>query len=195
MNDINNSMEKPARLFIAVESDAETQRRIATLQQKLACSGADVKWVKPENAHITLVFFGDTPAGEAEQIKSHMNETMRDFTPFQILLRGAGWFGTSKHPRVVWIGAIDPERKLERLQLKLRETLRSLVPGKEAGRDFSPHLTLGRPRSSRNALELVAAITKNADFHIGNLHVNKIVLMRSELTPAGPCYIPMHTAQ
>ncbi len=54
-------MEK-IRSFIAVELPAEVKQGLAGLQAKLKAGGKQVKWVEPENMHLTLQFLGDIDA-------------------------------------------------------------------------------------------------------------------------------------
>ena len=47
------------RAFVAVELSEESRRQAADLEADLGLAGADVKWVKPENLHLTLKFLGE----------------------------------------------------------------------------------------------------------------------------------------
>jgi len=49
------------RCFIALELPAEVKKNIYARIERLKSSGADVKWVRAENLHLTLKFLGDTP--------------------------------------------------------------------------------------------------------------------------------------
>ena len=47
------------RTFIAVALDAAVHARVTALQETLGRSGAEVKWVEPDNVHVTLLFLGE----------------------------------------------------------------------------------------------------------------------------------------
>ncbi len=47
------------RAFIAIELSPPIREKLAELQALLKKSGADVKWVKPDNIHLTLKFLGE----------------------------------------------------------------------------------------------------------------------------------------
>ena len=47
------------RTFIAVDTGKAIRVRAVALQENLARTGADVKWVEPENLHVTLLFLGE----------------------------------------------------------------------------------------------------------------------------------------
>ena len=46
------------RVFIAIEIDSEIKDKLSEYLSKLKRTGADVKWVSPENIHLTLKFIG-----------------------------------------------------------------------------------------------------------------------------------------
>ena len=54
------------RLFAAVDLSNEAQDAMAAEQQRIAVSlgpnAAPLKWVRPDRAHLTLVFLGDVDA-------------------------------------------------------------------------------------------------------------------------------------
>lgn len=194
MNSNESTEKKTLRLFLALETAPEVRSRIAAIQQTLMSAGADVKWVKPENAHITLLFFGDVPWHAVERLKSLLTEVVRGLEPFELPLEGLGFFGPPKNPRVVWIKAADAEQKLARLYEKLAGAMREFVPPREAERGFTPHLTLGRARSARNGAILAESIRALESASAGTLHVRRMALFSSELTPAGPVYTLLHAA-
>ncbi len=55
-------------------------------------------------------------------------------------------------------------------------------------RPFSPHLTLGRVRSPRNAAELLGALRAEGRADFGATRVTAFFLMESQLNPQGSIY-------
>ena len=55
-------------------------------------------------------------------------------------------------------------------------------------RPFSPHLTLGRVRSSRGKSALGQAMEKHKEVEVGNFRASEVFLFRSELQPSGAVY-------
>ena len=47
------------RTFIAIELPQEIRTILSNIQDELKQTQADVKWVKPENIHLTLKFLGE----------------------------------------------------------------------------------------------------------------------------------------
>ena len=57
-------MAKAVRTFIAIELPEEVREYLEARQEDLARAGGDVKWVRPDNIHLTLVFLGNVPIEE-----------------------------------------------------------------------------------------------------------------------------------
>jgi 2'-5' RNA ligase len=80
----------------------------------------------------------------------------------------------------------------------LAEELDSLLLGvgiEPENRPYSPHLTLGRVKEqgSRDIFSSVLTMYKNAQ--AGEVRVDRISLMRSDLRPQGPIYSTLHVAE
>jgi len=58
------------RVFIAIELPPEIKASLAQLQNQLKTSGADAKWVEPQNIHLTLKFLGEIEEQKLAQIVS-----------------------------------------------------------------------------------------------------------------------------
>ena len=58
------------RLFIAIELDKSLKESLKSLQGDLKKCGADVRWVKPENIHLTLKFLGETSPESVARISA-----------------------------------------------------------------------------------------------------------------------------
>ena len=53
---------------------------------------------------------------------------------------------------------------------------------------YTPHITLGRVKSDGPADALAAALAKKANWHGGEIEVQEVLVMSSQLTPKGPEY-------
>lgn len=179
------------RLFIAVELSKEIKKELTALEEKLKSSAADVKWVKPDNIHLTLKFLGETKEEQIEPIKKILNGLAEKFKVFKTEITGLGSFPSLKSPRVIWIGLNNISVILEMVKL-LEEELDKLGFPKEK-RDFQPHLTLGRVRSPKNIDILKETLAKNLDFKAGVLEVRDVFLIESKLTPSGPIYTTLQS--
>ncbi len=179
-------MEK-IRTFIAIKLTPEISSNISKLQEELKKTSAQVKWVKPENIHLTLKFLGHVTPEELEKVKLITKETLEPFAPFEVSISGLGAFPKIKYPRVIWVGVDQGKEELKRMVSNLEERLARIGFAKEK-RPFSPHLTLGRVKSSKGRERLIEALSLVKASNLGNMRVTKISIMKSELRPEGPIY-------
>ena len=57
-------------------------------------------------------------------------------------------------------------------------------------RKFSSHFTIGRVKSPKN-IEKLMELVKSSDFQTEEIEVNEVVVMKSQLHPAGAIYTPL----
>jgi len=57
------------RCFIALELPSPVQKHLAPVITRLKEAKADIKWVEPENTHLTLKFLGEIVPGNRFMIK------------------------------------------------------------------------------------------------------------------------------
>lgn len=181
------------RSFIAFDIDDEKiLSRFASVQEKLALSGADLKLVKTQNIHITMQFLGDIFPNMAEKISDRMEELV--FSPFNVEIRRVGAFPSIKRPRIIWAGIQEGSRELEDIYNQMEVNLFSLGFGKSSRR-FSPHITIVRVRTGRNRGELTRCLQEVADFEFGVIKADCLKLEKSVLTPNGPIYSTLKGVQ
>jgi 2'-5' RNA ligase len=188
-------MEK-IRSFIAVELPLELKQALSRLQAKLkSSSAAPVKWVEPDNIHLTLKFLGDISTEITGRITAALENASRGTHPFEIGVSGIGAFPGLKRVRIVWVGLTGELEKLEQLQKRIEAGLEPLGIPPE-GRPFTPHLTIARVRDyarpdDRLTLgELIGGMSLEQEYKVG---VNAVHLMKSQLTREGPIYSKIST--
>jgi 2'-5' RNA ligase len=178
------------RSFLAIELPKSIQKKIEDVQTDLKISQADVKWVHPENIHLTLKFFGNIEESRVEPILQAIGGPIQATSPFSVKVQGMGAFPHSKNPRVIWVGLIDGKGILTTFQKELEGTL-VRIGFEPEGRPFQPHLTVGRVRTSRGKNDLIGKMEKHRDEEFGCIEAEEVVLFRSELKPTGPIYTPL----
>src|SRR3989338_1907883 len=70
------------RAFLALTLPDDTRRSLAVLQRGLAPSGADIKWVEPQNLHVTLKFLGEVTDEQRRAVERLLGEAARGETAF-----------------------------------------------------------------------------------------------------------------
>jgi 2'-5' RNA ligase len=186
-------MSLTIRSFIAIELNKDIQESLAKIQSQLRAARADVKWVKPENIHLTLKFLGNIDIDLITKINGIFEELGKKYQSFPADLNTLGAFPKIKNPRVIWFGMQKGKDEVIVIVKELEEQLAKIGIAKEE-KEFHPHVTLGRLRSPYNRASLVEALEKNSKVPTLNFTVDKIVLFKSTLTPKGPIYEPQAEA-
>ena len=177
------------RTFIAITLPENIKSILSNTQDELKQVGADVKWVKPENIHLTLKFLGEIEQELLEKIKGVLEEIAQKNMTFSAYLSKLGAFPKLRYPRVIWISLghdqtiIDIAKDLETRMLKIGFPKES--------RAFTTHITLGRIRSGLKRNELIQKIeilNKNISGPQAEFRVTNLTLFKSTLTPQGPIY-------
>ena len=140
------------RTFIAVEIGADIRASAVALQEALAKTGAEVKWVEPESMHVTLLFLGEVDDRELHQVCRAVKDVAAGEPPFPLRVSGVGAFPTPRRPKILWAGITDGADELQRLYDKLEAKLLDLGCYRKEERGYTPHLTLGRVKSEADGL-------------------------------------------
>jgi 2'-5' RNA ligase len=176
------------RTFIAVEIAEEVRKRIAEFQEKLRQEPGRVSWSKPENIHLTLKFLGDVEETEIPKIVEAVERAVEGIAPFEVAVESSGGFPSLRRPRVLWIGCNDEDGRLKELAERVEQELAGLGYPRERRR-FSPHLTIGRPKSP--FIEKISQRMEQTEFVGGTMPVREVVVMKSQLHPKGAIYTPL----
>jgi 2'-5' RNA ligase len=181
------------RAFIAIPVDENVRDLASSIVKDLATAGADVKWVEPENLHLTLKFLGNISADMVDQISTVIEEATAQMNQFEVTIDGIGGFpGGKKSLRVIWLGVNDKSGLMEKISLAIEQGCKKLGFMSEE-RGFKPHLTIGRVRQGSQNLSKLRAAISSVEFNPLKLSIDRVNLMRSELSPRGPTYTVLKT--
>lgn len=176
------------RLFFGVMLPPDVQHELAVLQQRLAGTDVRVKWVEPENLHVTVRFLGALPALVLRDLKLLAHKLATELTPWELQLRGLGAFPRLARPQALWVavgpGAEPCAHLAKRLNRQLEEAM--IVGGDN--KPFHPHCTIARVKQERGLHELIALVEQEAGFTASAFRCEAFQLLCSTLGPAGPTY-------
>ncbi len=172
------------RAFIS--ADIVPNDALVGVLDELRRSRADLKVVRPELLHVTLKFLGDTEESLVDDILAGIENSTRGVASFKTRLVGMGAFPSMSNIRVVWVGMEDG-KTLGTIASRLDEALRPLGFERDK-KGFVPHLTVARARSGRNIANVQEILRRNAATDYGEYQIDRILLKRSVLSPAGPTY-------
>jgi 2'-5' RNA ligase len=182
-------MADTVRTFIALELPAEVREFLGRCQERLRRSGGDVKWVRPDLIHLTLLFLGEVPTAMLPDLEAAVRGAVAAASRGPIALRaaGVGRFPPRGMPRTVWAGVGEAGTLLADLQKAVAEAT-EVYAEKAEDRGFSPHLTLGRVRGGRDLRTLASAIEAMTTEAGPGFEAHEIVIFKSVLAAEGPTY-------
>jgi 2'-5' RNA ligase len=187
-------MKQTIRTFVAVEISSAVRHCAAELIDQLRAAPVDVKWVEPDNIHLTLKFLGDVDSRKVHEVCRAVEQAADGLAPFELEVRGAGAFPNLRRPRTLWLGAGQGGREVGVLAERVESKLHKLGYRRE-GRRFHAHLTLGRVRRGGPGIaQLGQLLEEYADFEIGRTPVSDVIVFSSTLGRGGPTYEPLGRA-
>jgi 2'-5' RNA ligase len=194
------------REFVAIELPERAKHALHTLQGSLAAALVEsgvahaVRWTAVESIHLTLRFLGETSSAQQARVEAMLRATVPQGPPLRLTLRDVGLFPNVQRPSVVWSGVTGQVERLRAVQAATEATARSA--GFEAeGREYSPHVTVGRFRREASPSDLrragaaiqAFALSPRAATWSVEVSVSQLVLMRSDLLPGGARYTRIAT--
>ncbi len=198
------------RAFIAINLSDTLKEELVGLQQRLDEKVKGIRWLKPDQLHITMKFLGEIDTDEIAFFAPFLAELGKRMCPFHITFSGLGCFPNNRYPRVVWIGVDEGAEQLSLLSAGFEEVFsfepkNPLQPEKtkkgsdkfKKKDDFIPHLTLGR-RVKKEKVKLAEGLLKEKWRCNNFLHVDAFCLMKSTLRSSGAEYnllqrFPLHS--
>ncbi len=178
------------RVFLAVPVDP-VEPVVAKMEQlKRQFYDLRIKWVRPENFHLTVFFFGEIPAQQVPLLRELLRSALKNTSAFSFLLTGPGIFKKGKELKVLWLGikGSDQLYELKKETDNAVATLGFLTEDKP----FRPHLTLGRFLSHQSSSsDLENSLKEPHLWEPVEYEVTNLILFESKLFPDGPQYDPI----
>jgi 2'-5' RNA ligase len=168
------------RLFVALELPEDIKLSLAPLARGLG----DIRWLLPEQQHLTLRFIGELDHGRMEDVVEALATVAG--TPFELELSGIGHFPPRGEPRVIWVG-VEKSEALKRLKRSVDRALDEVGLEPE-GRKFVPHVTLARLRRPLSPHRLASWLAAHSLYRSARFQVRGFQLYSSWLGPDGADY-------
>lgn len=179
------------RCFVAAELEPSVVSGLTGMRRELARrdpSLEQARWVRPENLHVTLAFFGEVDHGVLGDLSGVLDTVMRQRAPITLDLLGVAAKPSAGRCRMLWAALSDPTGECERLAERLMSAAEDLgVPRED--RSFKPHVTLCRLTKPRSvAPSVLDEVWRDAMGAEISMSVPSVTFYSSRLTPRGPIY-------
>jgi RNA 2',3'-cyclic 3'-phosphodiesterase len=182
------------RLFIGINIPKKERMRVHRAVRVIRDRELPVRWIEPDDFHITLKFLGEVRREKLPAIESALERVASGTKPFVTALAGFGAFPTIRRPKVIWIGAgASPEFRCMKQDLEWALGERGFDAETRA---FHPHLTLGRAdeRGGAGAFRGLDTLLADLDFR-AEIKVRTLDLMRSKRSREGAHYSVLSSAR
>jgi len=154
--------------------DRDLRASLAGLQAAASADADELRWIDPQEWHLTLAFMGPTAEQEIPRLIEALNDVASNHAPFAIPTGGLGAFPSRRDVHILWYGLADRSRRLAELAIAVR-----IAVDCETASPFRAHLTLARARGDRGVT--LPAATWKVPVPAGSLAVEELVLYRSHL--------------
>ena len=172
------------RAFLAIELPPEIKNYLQTVITGMAARVRGVRWVGEDGLHITLKFLGEIEKDTAWRIKDEISGIRTAHAPFSASLSGIDAFPNRRRARVVVVKLGTGIENIKDIFNDVEEGLLKLDIEPE-GREYTPHITLGRVREPQPLLEKSIVPLEEKRFTL-----DRVVLFQSTLTKEGARYTP-----
>lgn len=148
---------------------------------------APVRWVSPQNLHLTVRFFGDL--GPVEQERAAELVRTSNFVPIEVRLDGCSAFPSESRPGVLWVGLTAGGGALAAWVRGVEARIEAAGFG-PPDKPWQSHLTLGRvPREP--GLRARPEQFRSVRLPKESFQLEAFALVKSELRREGPKYTPI----
>lgn len=174
------------RLFVALDLPATIVSPLAAWTGAAFGAHPDLRVVRPESLHVTLVFLGYQYERDVERIAERA--FAEPFAPVELRAEEVQPV-PRRRPRLFALGLADEAGGLTRWQSGLSQRLHAAGLYEPEKRAFWPHVTLARAKRGKTPRDVVVPdlpVELSAPFPAGEL-----TLYRSTLHPGGAVYEPL----
>ncbi|MDO6460498.1 RNA 2',3'-cyclic phosphodiesterase [Granulosicoccaceae sp. 1_MG-2023] len=168
---------KKTRCFLALLPEAQLQRQLFDCADQLRARlpAREIRWSDAAQWHLTTAFLGNLSDEQIRSLCAAMPGRLRHCGPVSSRIRRVAQFPNPGKPKVIAaLADLSPSLAAVRAQ--------SYLPGEQAERRYSPHITLGRYRRTPHPSPF-NPLPVDWQFE-----ASELLLIASQLTPAGAVY-------
>ncbi|MGI6139457.1 MAG: RNA 2',3'-cyclic phosphodiesterase [Candidatus Hydrogenedentales bacterium] len=180
------------RVFAAIALPEDIRDAIHNLGERLRKKGDAASWVRSENMHLTLRFYGELTEEQVKCLIDDLSAALPGHDKPLLLARGLGAFPSITRPTILWAGVDTVSGHLIPIQHCTEAAAQALELPKER-KAFHPHITIARLRKPGTKVAcqplLAACQETGAVPEFGQeFPVHNVLLLRSVLSSKGSMY-------
>ncbi|MGH2905260.1 MAG: RNA 2',3'-cyclic phosphodiesterase [Solirubrobacterales bacterium] len=180
------------RLFIALEPPEDARALLAGWQRELVAAGSgELRAAAPESLHVTFAFIGYRPERDVERLSGALQSVPP--RPVAMDFERTLVAKPVRRPRLYAVPLVAGSAFLA-LRNELVASLTRDSGFEDERREFWPHITLCRVKSSAKGHEALTDPPRGPDQLAGATHpAVALTLFSSDLQPSGAVYTPLAT--
>ena len=179
MNKINYK-----RVFIAIPIGTAIKPVLPLLKSKFNRNYDNIKWIRLENIHLTLIFVGNISINYIPILIQSLKENIIQ-NSFKMVIESTGTFSSSHSQKVLWLGIKRGADELMSLHIQIKKILKVIIDN-NSKKTFIPHVTIGKILNNFVKIDVLPFL--NTVYSPIELSVNSICLYESKLFPEGAKY-------
>jgi len=173
------------RTFLALDLPENVRRNISQLIEHLRNSNVSgIKWVTPENLHITFQFIGDTQRHDIPDIDNFLQNIFLDFDVIHFYNLKLEII-PPRNPRIIWISLQTEHKEIFKVSRYFKKKLSELGYNLDS-KPLKFHITMGRIKKRLPDFFIQEILT--TELKIDDFGVSDAALYESFLRPQGPIY-------
>ena len=179
------------RLFLAIEPTPEIRAILGDVLARgadaLGPGASALRWIAPENLHLTLHFLGEVDPARTRRLVDALQSPF-SLESFTVSLDRFGAFPLSGSPRTIWLGVGQGARHVQQIHVEIGRRLTALGFAIES-RPYSPHLTVARvPAEQRERARTIRPALASLAVPPLKWNVSRASLIQSDLSGPQPKY-------
>jgi len=173
------------RTFIALDLPENIREEVSRVTNDFRSNCPfGVKWVPPENLHITFQFIGETKENDISEISEFLEINFSELKMLNFIEPELEII-PGREPRMIWISLKIENSLIRKISKRFKEKLRKMGY-KIDSKPLRFHITLGRIKKRLPEILIQQILT--TELKMKSIKVGKATLYKSLLRPEGPRY-------
>jgi len=147
---VDDRRPRKRRLFVGIRLDDDVRAACTAVAEELRRTGFAARYEAPEKLHVTIAFLGFVEPVRLEPLVAELARAATRAAAATVTFDRLGGFPHDRRPRIVFVGAREPDDRFHVLAGSVRRTFAALgftFPG-----DIVAHVTIARVKEPRHAL-------------------------------------------